>query len=121
MLSTVLCLLCSAQATALIVQPRAQARVSAAVAPRTAAATMSDAKGPSNWQYVKGINDYGKEQTYMYLGSDGSGRKAVWWPFGDDVSQDSTLGLVWEKAYLIPLFAPGALAGLYVLAGGSPN
>ena len=37
---------------------------------RAAAATMSDAKGPSSWQYVKGINDYGKETTYMYLGSD---------------------------------------------------
>merc|ERR1711907_230501 len=26
-------------------------------------------KKPNEWKFVKGINDYGKEQTYMYLGA----------------------------------------------------
>jgi hypothetical protein len=33
------------------------------------AVSMSDVKGPKDWKYVKSINDYGKEQTYMFLGA----------------------------------------------------
>merc|ERR1711990_1074180 len=43
----------------------------APAARRASTLTMGEAstKKANEWKYVKSINDYGKEQTYMYLGA----------------------------------------------------
>jgi hypothetical protein len=77
---------------------------------------MSGADGRKEWKFIKGINDYGKEQTYMYLGErsdDGSGQFA-WDPLG--TSDNETLAFLWKNAYLVALFTPFALAVLYAVS-----
>merc|ERR1711990_174724 len=81
----------------------------APAARRASTLTMGEAstKKANEWKYVKGINDYGKEQTYMYLGAK------------DDAAEDSAplskplidLG-DWSfllKPYFVILFTPSAL------------
>merc|ERR1712032_887768 len=81
---------------------------------QTAPVMMSDAKGRKEWKFVKGINDYGKEQTYIYLGEK-EGQRFAWDPFG--CAEDETLALLWEKAYIVALVSPLILASIAALAG----
>ena len=86
----------------------------AAAAPavnRAGQLSMSDAKGRKEWKYVKGINDYGKEQTYMYLGAK-EGKRFLFSPVGEE----GPLADIWEKAYLGAIFGPAALCGLYAIS-----
>lgn len=50
---------------AFVVQPGLRA----APAIRAPSPVLSEAKGRRDWVFIKGINDYGKEQTYMTLGA----------------------------------------------------
>ena len=97
------------QMTGAVLKPKAAARASGAV--------MGDVstKKWNEWKFVKSKNDYGKEQTYMFLGP------------RDDVDDDSAplasplvdLGS-WSflvKPYFIILFTPFALAAFAVLSG----
>lgn len=88
------------------------ARVMGANSPSQARRTlaspmMSDAKGRKKWEYRKGVNDAGIEQTYMTLSANDEARFAFD-PFG--FAEDETLALLWEKAYLIVLITPFLLA-----------
>jgi hypothetical protein len=71
--------------------------------------------GRKEWKFYKGINDYGKEQTYMSLGAKTDGKRFVVDPFGTE--GNGFLEELWANAYLIALFLPAVIAGVYVLAG----
>ena len=84
--------------------------VRSAVNTRPAAITMDGVKGPSEWVFVKGINDYGKEQTYMFLGpkKDAAVEKNA---------AEEALG-EWgflASPYFIALFTPLVLCALTIL------
>merc|ERR1712032_1086646 len=81
---------------------------------RSASSQMSADGVRTEWKFVKGINDYGKEQTYMYLGEK-EGQRFAWDPFG--CAEDETLALLWEKAYIVALVSPLILASIAALAG----
>jgi len=71
----------------------------------------------TEWKFVKGINDYGKEQTYMYLGkAEGKAKFAdpVANSLIDESAAEGLIGFLWEKAYLLALFGPALLCTLYV-------
>ena len=55
---------------------------------------------PRRWKYVKGINDYGKEQTYMYLGK-AEGKAKFADPFAnsfiDENDEEGLVGILWDK------------------------
>ena len=116
-LSAMLLLAAPLCAAALQLQPGAYKPQPVALRSRTTGVTMGDTstKKWNEWKYVKGINDYGKEQTYMYLGAK------------KDAADDSAplsaplldLG-EWSffvKPYYIILFTPLLLAGAYIVSG----
>uniref|UniRef100_A0A7S0J254 Uncharacterized protein n=1 Tax=Calcidiscus leptoporus TaxID=127549 RepID=A0A7S0J254_9EUKA len=83
---------------------------------RSASSQMSADGVRTEWKFVKGINDYGKEQTYMYLGkAEGKAKFAdpVANSLIDESAAEGLIGLLWEKAYLLALFAPALLCTLY--------
>jgi hypothetical protein len=74
-----------------------------------------DVKGRKDWKFSKGINDYGKEQTYMTLGAKEGGKKYAFDPFNAEGNELAEA--IWDDAYLIFLFAPFVFAAIYVLTG----
>ena len=86
---------------------------------RTLTVQMGDVstKKPNEWKYVKGINDYGKEQTYMYLGPKDNtedGDSALSRPILDILPEGWNVVL---KPYFILLFTPFVLAILATVTG----
>uniref|UniRef100_A0A7S4MK90 Uncharacterized protein n=1 Tax=Prymnesium polylepis TaxID=72548 RepID=A0A7S4MK90_9EUKA len=83
------------------------------------AVSMSDVKGPKDWKYVKSINDYGKEQTYMFLGAKEGATD--WEEFGGVNPVAAALGIdgtAFEflvAPYFIALFTPFLLCTAYLL------
>ena len=68
------------------------------------------------WKYVKSINDYGKEQTYMYLAereSDPDGPNAALGKGLVDLGPWSFL----TAPYMLALFAPFTLCAVYIISG----
>ena len=73
-------------------------------------------KKENEWKYVKSINDYGKEQTYMYLAereSDPDGPNAALGKGLVDLGPWSFL----TAPYMLALFAPFTLCAVYIISG----
>ena len=68
----------------------------------------------NEWKFVKGINDYGKEQTYMYLGAKDNSED------GDSFLSKPIIDLgaysFILKPYFIALFTPFALCVAYLVS-----
>lgn len=107
-------MLALAPASALLVSsPVMRQPLSVAAARRSTELQMGEqsTRRQNEWKFVKGINDYGKEQTYMFLAE-------------QEGSQDDFMGAPvvdagdWSfffKPYFLVLFAPFVLASLAVL------
>ena len=109
MLRLAVLLLSSHAAATLQVQPGARMLRTAARPALSVSMGEASTKKPNEWKYVKGINDYGKEQTYMYLGAkdnseDGSSplSKPLLSYAGIDLGSFSFL----TAPYMVILFAP---------------
>ena len=69
----------------------------------------------NDWAYVKGINDYGKEQTYMYLAErKGSEDDLMGTPLSEMVGLNLGRWSFVATPYFIALFAPLALCTLSI-------
>ena len=69
----------------------------------------------NEWKYVKGINDYGKEQTYMYLAErKGSEDDLMGTPLSEMAGLDLGRWSFVATPYFIALFAPLALCTLSI-------
>ena len=113
MLRLAVLLLSSHAAAALQVQPGARMLRTAARPALSVSMGEASTKKPNEWKYVKGINDYGKEQTYMTLGENTS-EKFAYDPLG--FADDPTLSLIWQYGWAIALFTPFTLTAIYVVA-----
>merc|ERR1740138_2042070 len=106
------------QAEALVPTVSAPAAVrTPAAARRAVTVRMGEAstKKPNEWKYVKSINDYGKEQTYMYLGAkDGSEENSA--PLSAPLLDLGDWSFL-VKPYFILLFSPLALCAVAIGVG----
>lgn len=111
-------LLSASAVGALQVAPASGLTIRRAAAPASTSPVMGEqsTRRQNEWKFVQGVNDAGKEQTYMYLAErEGSEEDFMGTPiFGEEaLGGFSFLG----KPYFIALFTPLLLAILAVVTG----